>query len=602
MPAQPHGCLGVCAALLLCAWAPAGAGAANVVARTAAPPSATAATAGPATAGATADNPPAVTPARSAPETSSGAAATAAPPANAPPPAVLLPEKNPCPNAAGPVALGNVQWNGWGRGPDNTRYQPEPAIRASDVGKLALKWSYGFQGGPVFGQPTIADGRLFVTSAAGRLYSLDSKTGCTYWTYDTGTGSGTAVVIGELARARIAALPRKLKRTLAHLDIIKAPSAAFFGDDHGVVYAVDAQKGVLLWRTQVDPHPLARIVGTPALYNDRLYVTVASSEDAAATNPNYACCTFRGSVVALDIATGRTIWKSYTVLQEPQATHKNAAGVQEFGPAGAAVSSAPTIDVKRNVLYVATGSSANGIEHSLTDAIASFDLTEGRLRWVKQLARPDAPASSGFTSSPVLRTLASGNQILLAAQKSGVVYALDPDHGGEVLWQTKVVDPAALGAGGVPSSGTSSAGGVAWGIAADHRNVYVAISGLLAQPVNGTGSLTALEMKTGVARWHTPAPEPACSWRDRPCSHAQGQAVTVMPGSAFSGAMDGHLRAYSTINGKIVWDVDTARDYQTQNGIRASGGPLDHGGATIVNGSVYINSGNTLLAFSVDGK
>jgi len=517
-----------------------------------------------------------------------------------------------CPSPAGPVAIGNALWNGWGRGLDNTRYQPEPALRASDVAKLALKWAYGYQGGTEFSQPTVVDERLFIAGSTGRIYALDAKTGCTYWTYDAAAGSRTAVTIGELARARVAALPRRLKRTLAHLDVIKAPSAAFFGDDAGAVYALDAQKGTLLWKTQVDTHPMARIVGAPTLYNDRLYVAVSSTEEAAAVNPSYSCCTFRGSVVALDVGSGRTVWKSYTVLEEPQPTRKNSAGIQEFGPAGAAISSSPTVDDKRKVLYVTTGGSATGVEQSLTDAVVAFDVADGKLRWVKQLVRPDAAAGgAGFSSSPVLRTLATGNQVLLAGQKSGVVYGLDPDHGGEILWQTKIGDsgpgPAGGGASGIasvvgPPGVAGRPGGVAWGSAADHRSLYVAISGLLAQPANTSGSLTALDMTTGVARWHTAAPEPACSWGERNCSHAQAQAVTVMPGSAFSGSMDGHLRAYSTIDGKILWDFDTAKDFPTKNGIKASGGPLDHGGATIVNGVVYVNSGNALLAFSVDGK
>jgi polyvinyl alcohol dehydrogenase (cytochrome) len=518
---------------------------------------------------------------------------------------------NACPSPAGPVALGSAQWNGWGLGLDNTRYQPEPAIRDSDVSKLKLKWAYGYANGTEFGQPAIVDGRVFVTSSAGRIYSLDSKTGCTYWTYDAAAGSRTAVIVGELARAKVAALPRKIKRTLAHLDIIKAPSAAFFGDDTGAVYALDAQKGTLLWKTQADTHPLARIVAAPALYNDRLYVAVSSTEDSAAANAGYSCCTFRGSVVALDIVSGRVLWKSYTVLEEPVPTRKNGAGVQEFGPAGAAISSSPTIDVKRNVLYIATGSSPTGIEQSLTDAVMAFDLADGKLRWVKQLSRPDAGTfGSGFTAPPVLRTLASGNEVLLAGQKSGAVYGLDPDHGGGTLWQTKIGDSSvAAGAGATviasmigPPGVAGSAGGVAWGSAADHRNVYVAVSGLLAQPLNASGSLTALDMKSGAARWHTESPAPACAWGAVDCSHAQAQAVTVMPGSVFSGSMDGHLRAYSTIDGKILWDFDTAKEFQTINVVKASGGPLDHGGATIVNGTVYVNSGNALLAFSVDGK
>jgi len=513
-----------------------------------------------------------------------------------------------CPNPAGPVALGSAQWNGWGRGLDNTRYQPEPAIRASDVAKLALKWAFGYANGSEFGQPTVVDGRLFVTSSTGRVYSLDSKTGCTYWTYDAAAGTRTAVIIGELARSRVATLPRRLKRTLAHLDVIKAPSAAFFGDDTGTVYALDAQKGTLLWKTQVETHPLARIMSAPTLYNDRLYVAMSSTEDSAAANPSYSCCTFRGSVAALDIAGGKLAWKSYTVLEEPVPTRKNTAGIQEFGPAGAAVASTPTLDTKRNVLYVATGSSPSGIEQSLTDAVLALDLETGKLRWVKQLSRSDVgTVGSGFVSPPVLRTLATGNQVLLAGQKSGMVYGLDPDRGGDTLWQTKIGGSGVAGAAGAGSSvgppGVAGApGGVAWGSAADYRNLYVAITGGMGQPANVSGSLTALDLKTGAARWHTPSPQPVCGWGDQNCTHGQAQAVTVMPGSAFSGSMDGHLRAYSTIDGKILWDFDTAKEFQTKNGIKATGGPLDHGGATIVNGIVYVNSGNALLAFSVDGK
>jgi polyvinyl alcohol dehydrogenase (cytochrome) len=519
-----------------------------------------------------------------------------------PAPPLLVPEKNPCSARAEPVAIGSAQWNGWGRDLDNTRYQPEPAIRATDVTKLALKWAYGYQSGTEFGQPTVVDGRVFVSSSAGRIYSLDAMSGCTYWTFDSHAGSRTAIFIGELGLSKRAVLPKKLKRTLAHLDVIKAPSAAFFGDDSGAVYALDAQKGTLLWKSQVDTHPLARIMGAPTLYNDRLYVATASTEDKMAANPGYGCCTFRGSVAALDIGSGRIVWKSYTVLEEPQPTRKNGAGVQEFGPAGAAIVSSPTIDPKRNVLYVATGGSATGLEQSLTDAVAAFDLSDGKLRWVKQLNVKGEAASSGFLSSPILRTLSTGNQVILAGQISGVVYGLDPDHGGEILWQTRIgAAGAAAGSGAAPGTGADAGGGISWGGSADHRNFYAALSGLASQPVNASGSLTALDMKTGVIRWSAPAPQPACAWGGD-CWHAQAQAVSVMPGVAFSGSMDGHLRAYSTIDGKILWDFDTAKAFQTQNGVRASGGPLDHGGATVVNGSVYINSGNALLAFSVDAK
>jgi len=527
-------------------------------------------------------------------------------------PVEAVPEKNICADPASPLALGSAQWNGWGRDVENTRYQPEPAIRASDVPKLALKWAFGFQGSAVAGQPTVVDGRLFVVSSAGRIYSLDAKTGCTYWTFDAPAGTRTAISIGEFAPPRSAAAPKsapaprrkhggsKKRRqyTLAHLDILKAPSAAFFGDDTGAVYALDAQRGTLLWKTVVDPHPLARIVGGPTLYRDRLYVVVASNEQSAAVDAAYACCTFRGSVAALEMTTGRVLWKTFTISAEPQPYRKSASGGQGFGPAGGAVAAAASIDIKRGLLYVGTGGSLTDLNQPLTDAVVALDLNDGQLRWAKQFPRHDKAGAADFASSPILRTLADGKQILLAGQTSGIVYALDPDHGGDVLWQTNVAED------GVAS-------GIEWGPAADHRRLYVALSGLAAEPDNTSGGLAALDMKTGIKRWYAPAPSPACTWGPEACAHAQAQAVTVIPGVAFSGSMDGHLRAYSTINGKIMWDTETAKDFPTVNGIQGSGGSLDQGGATIVNGVVYINSGygqrygqpgNVLLAFSVDGK
>jgi polyvinyl alcohol dehydrogenase (cytochrome) len=510
----------------------------------------------------------------------------------------LPPEKNLCATHADPVALGTALWNGWGRDLDNSRYQPEPALRAGDVPKLKLKWAFGYAtsgGNPRFGQPTIVDGRVFVTSSAGRVYSLDARTGCLYWNFDAPVGSRSAVTIAELGESRRAAVPKKLrqkvKRTLAHLDIIKAPAAVTYGDDSGAVVALDAQKGTLLWRTAVDTHPLAHIIAAPAFYEDRLYVSVGSTEEAAAQTPNYPCCTFRGSVAALDVQSGKLLWKSYSVLEAPQPTRRAANGVQEFAPAGAAISDAPTLDPKREVLYVATGASTTSIEQSLTDAVAAFNLEDGKLRWVKQLTRTGELALSSFLSSPVLRTLGTGNQVLIAGQKSGVVYGLDPDHGGEILWQTPL---------GRPSGSGPPTGGVNWGLAADHRNVYAALTGSLLQPATGEGSLTALDLKTGAPRWVAAAPP--CAPAEPACLRGQTQAVSVIPGIAFSGSLDGHLRAYSTIEGKVLWDFDTAKPFQTVNGIPAQGGALDFSGATIVNGAVYVNAGNALLVFSVDGQ
>jgi polyvinyl alcohol dehydrogenase (cytochrome) len=535
------------------------------------------------------------------------ASAATAVAAEAPPPvpAETSPVRILCAAPESPVALGSAQWNGWGRGPDNTRYQPEPAIRATDVPKLALKWAFGYPSGPAADAPTLVDGRLFVASAAGRVYSLDAKTGCTYWSYDAAAGVHTAISIAELAARRMPAAPRKSRKdkhklTNAHLEVVKAPSAAFFGDDKGAVYALNAVTGALLWKTQVDGHPLARIEGSPTVYLNHLYVAVGSSELESARDPAYPCCTFRGSVAALDITNGSVEWKTYLVGEEPQAVHGETGGVLRFAPSGVPAIAPPTVDAARSLLYVSTGDSYEGAAQPLADAVVALDLADGKMRWAKPLEAPQ-PDRLRIDTPPVLRTLSSGREMLLVGQRSGWVYSLDPERAGEVLWR--------LQAAGKETSGAP--GAIARGAAADHRSLYVAISGLDAEPANASGSLTAIDIKSGSRRWQTTSPTPACSWGDPPsCAHAQVQAVTVIPGAAFSGSMDGHLRAYSTIDGKILWDYDTAKDFRTVNSVRAAGGSLQRGGATIVNGVVYVNSGaeshgqpgNVLLAFSVDGK
>jgi polyvinyl alcohol dehydrogenase (cytochrome) len=517
------------------------------------------------------------------------------------------PEPNVCAEPSAPVATGTAQWNGWGRDLENTRYQPEPALRAADSAKLRLKWSYGYDGVRENGQPSVVDGRVFVASASGRVFSLDARTGCTYWTYDAAAGSHAAIIVGELGAPKQLFGLKKLKLTKnAHIEIDKPPSAVFFGDDAGAVYALDARSGRLLWKTRADEHPLARISGSPALYRDRLYVPVASSEESAAANPAYACCTFRGSVVAIDIANGQIVWKTYMSGDQPKAYAKNAAGTSLFGPSGMAIEAAPTIDVRRGELYVATGDAHGALDEPAADAVVALGLSDGKVRWVKKLG--GSAGSGAFATSPILRTLSLTRQILLAAPRSGIVYGLDPDREGELLWQSK------LDVAGVP--------GVQWGPAADHRSVYAAFAAPPASaaslpapgpaatavpPAPGasatpTGGLVALDVATGKLRWATPAPLPPCSWGLKDCSHAESQAVTVIPGVAFSGATDGHLRAYSSIDGHIAWDFDTARDFATVNGMHAAGGALDHGGPTIVGGTLYVNSGDALLAFSVDGK
>jgi polyvinyl alcohol dehydrogenase (cytochrome) len=509
-------------------------------------------------------------------------------------------KRNPCTQAPPALALTGAQWNGWGRDLENTRFQPEPGLAASDVPKLKLKWAYAYPGRSAYGQPSIAAGRLFATSTTGRVNALDAQTGCEHWTYEAGAGVRTAVVIGEFADG---ARPRFV---------------AFLGDQRANAHAIDAETGALLWKIKLDEHRAARITGSPVVHAGRVYFPISSGEEGAAGDPAYPCCTFRGAVAALDARTGQVIWKAHAIQDEPKPFKTSTAGTQMSGPAGAAIWSSPTIDAKRRLVYAATGNSYTDVDTDGADAIVAFDLETGQRRWVRQVTPNDnfvlrcggadragknnCPEDGGpdydFGSPPMLKSLPGGKQILIASQKSGTVYGLDPDNDGALLWQTQV-------------GGGSALGGVQWGPAADAERVYVAISDASRREGPRPG-LSALDPATGKVIWSTPTPPAACSWTGaQRCARGQSAAVTAIPGIVLSGAVDGHMRAYSARDGAIVWDVDTAPALDTVNGVRVEGGGLDGGGPTIANGILYVNSGGggisarggrLLLAFTVDGK
>jgi len=492
-------------------------------------------------------------------------------------------------------------WLGWGVNPSNTRFQDaaDAGLNAADVPRLKVKWAFGFPGDQsANAHPVIAGGRVFIGSAGGTVYSLSAATGCIYWYFDAGSTVRGAIAIHLTGNAY----------------------TAYFGDARANMYAVDALSGKLLWKTKVDDFPVAGITSSPQFFNGRLYFGVKSGEEAAGADPNYECCRFRGSVVALDAATGKQVWKTYTI-DAPKPTKKNAKGTQMWGPSGAPIWSTPVIDPKRNAIYVTTGDNYSEPTTRTSDAFLALDLDTGKILWIRQMTEKDAYTAAcrlpdttncpingpdfDFGSSPILVTLPNGKRALLAGQKSGIVHALDPDQQGEVLWQVRV------GKGG-------TMGGVQWGSAVDQQNIYVAVSDIKrvmltystqtdADPHQG-GGMYALRLATGEKVWYTPPF--SCGERKR-CSPAQSAAVTAIPGVAFSGAMDGHLRAYSAADGKVIWDFDTVRDYKTVNGVEGRGGTIDGPGPAIAGGMLFVNSGyvaaggmpgNVLLAFTVDGK
>ena len=502
------------------------------------------------------------------------------------------PEANRCADPSPAIRLDGPAWNGWGRDIENSRYQSQPDIPAADVSKLKVKWAFAYPGPLVGTQPTIVGDHLYVGTANGLVYSLNAKTGCTYWTFQAESDIRASVSVGPFGK------PSDKKYAVYFGDLMKASA-----------YAVDAASGKLLWKTKVDDHPLARITGSPVFYGNRLYVPVSSQEEGFGAVETYSCCTFRGSVVALDASTGKILWKTYPIQDPPQPLKKTSIGVQMFGPAGAAIWSAPTVDVKRKLIYVGTGDSFTDVPTSATDSIVAMDMETGKIEWVMQATAHDnylfgcnvpgkgiCPDPVGpdydFGASPILRTLPDGKQVILAGQKSGTVYALDPDDAGKVLWKAQV-GPGSMG------------GGIQYGFAADESATYVPNAN------RSDSSLTALGIADGKMIWHKPALPGQCSWGVKGCSGVEAAAVTAIPGILFSGSTDGHLRAYSTDDGSVVWDFDTATRYEAVNGVPANGGSLGTEGPVIANGILYVNSGegrfsghrgNALIAFTVDGK
>src|SRR5580704_5625700 len=471
-------------------------------------------------------------------------------------------------------------WNGWGD-LSNTRSQgaKDAGLTAGKVSRLKLKWAFGFpEATALYGQ-TIVDGRVFVSSNAGYVYALDATTGCIQWSFKSTAVVRSGITIGPLKPGS----PRL---------------AAFFGDIRGFAYALDASTGQLIWRAAADNHPLARVVGNPRLYEGRLYVPLASLEVDESRSPNHICCTFRGAHTAFDSETGKQIWKSYTIPQEPKVIKRNSVGVDYMGPSGSGVWNTPIVDTKRRALYFGTGNSFS--EPAITsDSIMAMDMDTGKILWWRQAMANDvwhggcaqtipgrpAPTNQGgrgrggnqppypadncvdktgpdwdYAASPNLATLPDGRTVIIASPKQAVVRALDPDKNGATIWEQDIA--RGIGGGAVET---------VFGGAIDDQNIYFGL-----QLGNG---LVALNLADGVEKWFRPLQNPAAMSTHRGIV----AAVSVIPGVFFAAGMDGILRAVSPTDGSPIWEFNTAQEFKTVNGVPAKGGSMGAGGPSIAN-------------------
>jgi polyvinyl alcohol dehydrogenase (cytochrome) len=498
-------------------------------------------------------------------------------------------------------------WTSWGGNLGNTRFQSakDAGLRAEEVPQLKLKWAFAFPDTSTLrSQPAVYRGRVFAGGQDGSVYALDMRSGCVYWVTTVQSQVRSGITVGEAG----------------------GNPAIFFSDSAGFVYALDTTSGKQLWKVRADNHPASTVTATPVYYKDRLYVGAASREESLAVSPGYLCCTFRGSESALDAATGKLLWRTYTISEVAKARPKTKLGATAWGPSGAGVWTAPVLDTEHDTMYVTTGDNYSDPPTAMSDALVALRMSSGEILWSKQFTAKDAwnsscqlegkvncPDSDGpdfdFASSAILVSLPNAKRALLLGQKSAVIYAVDPDRRGQILWQARI------GKGG-------TVGGIEWGSATDGRNVYVALSDISFEvdrkpgsndrsynlDPNKGGGLFAFRVDNGERMWQ--APPPGCGDR-RPCSPAQSAAVTAIPGVVWSGAEDGHLRGYSTSDGKIIWDYDTAHEYQTVNGVQGHGGAIDVAGPVVAGGMLFTVSGypargglpgNVLLAFGLDGE
>ncbi len=499
----------------------------------------------------------------------------------------------------GSLVLGSAPlWNRWGNNLRNSRFQTaeRAGITHSAASRLKLKWAFGILGGSrIRSQPAVTEEALFLGSQPGILYALDRKTGCVWWTFSAEAEVRNAPTIGPDAQGN--------------------PSTLYFGDFNANVYAIKARTGELIWKKSVRDHPVGTITGSITHYQGRLYVPMSSTEVISAFNPEYECCTFRGGLLALDAKNGEKLWRFHTV-DEPQKNGMNSKGKDRFGPSGAPIWSTPTIDRKRGLIYVGTGENYSSPANDKSDAIIALDPKTGDVRWVQQTIEGDAwngacgrfgslvncPEENGpdfdFGAPPILTTLANGKDIILAGQKSGMLYGMDPDKNGKILWEIRT------GMGGFN-------GGVHWGMASDGKTLFV---GIADTPGNefavGTSrqGLHAYDAATGKPIWSHFEPN-VCEEEEHKCRTALSAPPTIAAGVIYAGALNGILRAYSAADGIPLWSTDTRRDYATVNGLDARGGSIDSSGPVIAGGMLFVNSGydkfrqipgNVLLAYGID--
>ena len=486
------------------------------------------------------------------------------------------------------------QWRMAGQNLDNTWSQPaEHSISPANVKDLSPKWVFT-TGGDVSATPTVSGNAVYFPDWGGNLFAVEKESGELIWSTKISDYNGVA---GSISRVS----PVVDGNQLIIGDILSSKEV----HNGANVIAVDRQTGALRWITQVETHPAAIITGSPVVFGGVVYIGVSSNEETLATNPAYPCCSFRGSVVALDAKSGAMLWKTFDMPD-------NGGQINQYS--GGAVWQPPAIDPKRGTLFIGTGNNytvppdVEACQNAtpLADCTAAddffdtslaLDLKTGQVKWARKLQTFDTwtvacLTSSGTNpncpvpSSPDFDLGGSGpnliGNIVGFGQKSGIYWALNPDN-GNIVWSTPVGPGASLG-------------GIEWGTATDGQRIYVAIANSNHLPYTLVpsgqqitwGAWSALDVATGKILWQTADPTPGAIDRG---------SLSVANGVMYAGSNAGQMYALEASTGNILWSFESG------------GTVLD--GPSIVNGTVFWGSGyreiqgtgnNKVFAFGLSGS
>lgn len=481
---------------------------------------------------------------------------------------------------------------GFGFTRDNARHltRTQAGLGTADVPGLELAWALVFpRTSTMRAQPAVVGNVVYLpVGDEARLFAIDvgGEMPCFRWVYASDTPLRTGAGYGVLADGR--------------------PVLAF-SDVASWVHLLDARTGKLLWKKPVGRWDLSNTTGTPLVFGNRVYVPISASEINFGGEDAHECCKTHGMFRALDARSGRIVW-TYETMPDAKPVRDRGDGKMLWGPSGAPIWTSPALDSGRGLLYVGTGEATSAPAWETTDAILALDMRTGRLRWRFQATPDDVFLTScmrwpqglncpkegrmldhDFGASPVLAKLADGREVLFAGQKSGMLWALDPDT-GRLLWNRE------FGKG-------SPIGGIHWGLAFDGRSVFVPVHKFPdehGEDANQVPGLHGVDAISGQVRWSYIS-EADCSGdrkqRVPTCAANIGLsgAPSVIDGAVFQGSVDGWLRAFDARSGQLLWSFDTARPFRGVNGVDGHGGAIDNASIVAANGQVFVNSGYGLM-------